>query len=118
MHIPVYSLLPFVFKYFIVTCGNLGRLAWVRHRATRSALPIPVSVCAILRVSKQCYGCQCLGFLTFAQMLVHSIEHWGCTDTARESALKVDWAKDSLPHQGLEPTSVLRLGFSAGRSTK
>ena len=58
--------------------------------ATRAALPIPVSVCRISCVSNQCYGCQCLGFLTCAKMFMHSIEHWGCTDTASESALKVD----------------------------
>ena len=26
-----------------------------------------------------------------------------CTDTVRESALKVDWEKNPLPHQGIEP---------------
>ena len=29
----------------------------------------------------------------------------GCTDTVRESALKVDWEKNSLPHRGFESTS-------------
>ena len=31
-----------------------------------------------------------LGFLTRAQMLMHTIAHEGCTDTVRESAQKVD----------------------------
>ena len=36
----------------------------------------------------------------------------GCTETAvRESALKVDWETNRLPHQGIEPASVLRLAF-------
>ena len=40
-------------------------------------------------VSKQWYGCQCLGFLMCVQMLIHAIAHGGCTITVRESALKV-----------------------------
>ena len=34
-------------------------------------------------------GCRCLGFVTCAQMLMHAMAHWGCTDTVRESALEV-----------------------------
>ena len=41
-------------------------------------------------VSKQWYGCQCLGFLTRAQMLMHAIVHGGCTDTVRQSALEAN----------------------------
>ena len=41
-------------------------------------------------VSKQTYGCQCLGSLTCTQMLMHMIAREGCVDTVRESALKVD----------------------------
>ena len=46
------------------------------------------------------YGCQCLGFLTCAQMLMHAIAHGSCMDTVRDSALKVDWNKIffTLPH--------------------
>ena len=40
-------------------------------------------------VSKQWYGCQCLGFLTCAQMLMHVIARGGCTDSVKESALKI-----------------------------
>ena len=35
------------------------------------------------RVSKQRYGCQCLGFLTCTQMLMPAIAHGGCTDNVR-----------------------------------
>ena len=35
----------------------------------------------------------------------------GCTDALKESALEGDWEKNTLPHQGLEPMSVLRLAF-------
>ena len=30
----------------------------------------------------------------------------GCTDTVEESAPKVDWQKNPLPHQGTEPAST------------
>ena len=42
---------------------------------------------------------------------------WGCTDTQRESALKLDPGRKILLHWGLQPTSVLCLGFSVGCST-
>ena len=39
---------------------------------------------------------------------------WGCTDTVRESALKVDTgSKMLLPHRGRKPASVLRLAFQS-----
>ena len=58
-------------------------------------------------MSRQWYGCQCLGFLTFAQTLMHAIAYWGCTNTVmRESALKVNSGRkipsrtwDSNPRQ-------------------
>ena len=31
---------------------------------------------------------------------------WGCTLFLRKSALKVDWEKNPLPHQGIEPASA------------
>ena len=39
-------------------------------------------------------------------MLVHAIAHEGCTDTAEESVLKIDWWKHPLRHQRLEPSHV------------
>ena len=57
-------------------------------------------------VSRQGYGCQCLGFLTYAQMLMHAIAQGGCMDTLRKSALEVDSRTkipcrtgDSIPSQ-------------------
>ena len=47
-------------------------------------------------VSKYCYGCQCLGFVTRAQLLMHAVAHRGCTDTVRESALEADWEKNAV----------------------
>ena len=40
--------------------------------------------------SRQWWGCQSLGILTRAQVLMRAFAHWGCTDTVRESALDVD----------------------------
>ena len=40
------------------------------------------------------YGCQCLGFLTGAQLLMHVIAHGDCTNTVRESALKADIGRE------------------------
>ena len=42
------------------------------------------------RVPKHSYGCQGLGFLTYAQMLMHEIVHGGSTDLVRESVRKMD----------------------------
>ena len=43
--------------------------------------------------SKQWHGCQCLGFLTCTQMLMHVTTHGGYVNTVRESALKADWGR-------------------------
>ena len=56
-----------------------------------------------------CYRCQYLGFLPFAQTLMHAIAHGGCSDTVRGSALIVDWEKNPVPECGLDPASLLRL---------
>ena len=106
IYIPVYSLLLFVFTYFIVICENSGHLAWVRHSSHKISAAHSCQCVRYFHVSKQCYGCQCLGFLTRAQMSMHLIKRWGCPDTARESALKVDsgrkvpcHTRDSNPRQ-------------------
>ena len=41
-----------------------------------------------------------------AQMLMHVIAHGSVQTHVRESALKVDWEKNPLLHQGIEPASV------------
>ena len=40
-------------------------------------------MCGIFVCPKQRHGCQCLGSLTCAQMLMHAIAHEGCTDTVK-----------------------------------
>ena len=74
-------------------------------------LPTPVGACCIFMCPNN--GCQCLGFLTCAQMLICAIAQGCCTDTVRESALKVDREKNLLPHQGLKPSSGLCLAFQS-----
>ena len=50
---------------------------------------------------------------------MHAIAHWGCTDTVREPALKVDASrkkthtKTCRTREGLEPVSVLSLAFQS-----
>ena len=61
--------------------------------AERTALSVPNSACSIFVYPNEGCGCQCLGSLTCAQMLMHAIAHEGCTDSVRESALKVDSAR-------------------------
>ena len=53
------------------------------------------------------FGCQCLGSLTCAQMLMHAIAYGSCTDTVRESALKVDSGR-KIPFrtEEIEPASA------------
>ena len=62
---------------------------------------------------KHCYGCQCLAFVTCAQMLMPAIAHRGCVDTERKSALKVDPGRKSLCcTRGLNPRQYCAWLFS------
>ena len=56
-------------------------------------------------VQTMVYGCQCLGFLTCAQMLTDAIAREGCPDTGGEFALKLTLGENSLPPRWT-PTSV------------
>ena len=44
---------------------------------------------------------------------MHTIAHWGCMNTVRESALKVDWEENPLLHQGIGPASVFCLAVQS-----
>ena len=78
-----------------------GRLTWVRLQQPQEQR-YPFYQCVwYFRVSKQRYGCQCLGSLTCTQMLTPAIAHRGFTDTVRESALKVDSGR-KIPCRTLE----------------
>ena len=57
--------------------------------------------------------------LTCAQMLIFvnvigcaCIAYVGCANTMIESALKVDWEENSLPHQEVEPMSAVCLEWT------
>ena len=93
----------FGFSASLSLAGNSGRLTWVRHSSRESR-----SMCTVFSCSQTVvwYGCQCLGLLTCAQMLVHATAHGGCTDSVTESALEVDSGRkipcrtgDSSPRQ-------------------
>ena len=60
--------------------GNLGHLTWVRLQQYYPFL----LVCVYFHVPKQYwYCCQCLGFLTCAQMLMRVTAQGGCLNTVR-----------------------------------
>ena len=67
------------------TVGNPGGLTWARHSSCKSSAThshqcapfpsvctIPISVHSIFMCVNNMYGCQCLGFLTCAQMLMQA----------------------------------------------
>ena len=92
---------------------NTSSIAWEKcgspyldtaAAAARAALLV-LLVYAVLYVSTQWYGCQCLGFLMCKQMLVHVIEHGGYTNTVRWLALKDDYAT-SMQHCKLQVLHV------------
>jgi len=61
---------------------------------------------------KKWCSCQGLGLLTCPQLLIHTIPNRGCTNTTRESALKVDSGrKIPLLCFGIKSTSVWCLAF-------
>ena len=65
-------------------------------------------------VSKQWYGCQCLGCLTWAQMLMQAIAHGGRTDTVKSPLYTGSWLCSSVP--GIRTRVSFAPGFSVGRS--
>ena len=97
----------------ISACGIfMHQCVWYFHASVRVVFSC-ISTCDIfvhqyvwyfhasVRVVFSCIqtlvGCQCLGFLTCAQMLMHAIAHGGCADTVRESALEVGSSGRSIP---------------------
>ena len=94
---------------------NLGCLSWIQpsnHKS--SATHYSYQRVQYFHVSRQWYGCQCLGFLTCAQLLIQAIAHrglYGHCKTKRVCPEDGFWEKNPLLHWGLEPTSVLHLGF-------
>ena len=66
-----------------------------------------------LCATKEWFGCQCLGFLMCAQMLIHAIAHGGCADNVRVCTWSRLWEKNPLPHLGLGPAWILCLAVES-----
>ena len=90
------------FIFLLLLCpfaGNSGRPTHIIKAQQPKEQRYPfLSVCAVFSCVQTC--------LTWAQMLMQAIAHGGCTDTVRESALKVDSGRknrcptgDSNPRQ-------------------
>ena len=85
------------YQYFFVPCtvaGHSGRLTQVRHSSRKSSATLSYQCVQYFSVSKQWYGCQCLGFLMCAQLLMYAIVQGGCMDTIRKRALEVDSGRE------------------------
>ena len=89
---------------------NFSHLTQVRHSSRKSSATHSYRCVQYFCVSKQWYGCQCLGFSTCTQMLMHATAYGGCADTVRESALKAD-SRRKNPFSILKPRSVLRMAI-------
>ena len=87
--------------------GNSDHLN--RHCSCKNSITPTYQCVQHFCVSKQWYGCQCLGFL----MSTHVTAHRGCMDTVRESALEVRSGRQ----QGVEPVLSTAPGFSVRHST-
>ena len=95
-----FLILTLFFSTALTLMGNLGHLTLVRHSSHKSSAIHSYHFVQYFRGSKQWYGCQSLGFLSCAQTLMHAIAHGGCTDTIRESALKLTLEENRLLHRG------------------
>ena len=83
---------PFILNYStsLSHAGNSGHLSWVRLQLLQEQRYPLLPVHAVFLCVRQWHGCQRLGYLTCAQMLMHAIAGRGCTKTTRESAVKAD----------------------------
>ena len=85
----------------------VGRLTWVTKAQPPQEQRYPfLSVWVVPLCVQMTVWCQCLGFLTCGEILMHAIAHWGCTYSFKESALEVDSGRkipcrtgDSNPRQ-------------------
>ena len=69
--------------------------------ATGTELSNPMSVCSIFVRPNNGVAASVWDFESANRMvLVHTIAHWGCTDTVKESALKVDFWRKILCRTG------------------
>ena len=106
------------FKIFVSTslsfARNSGLLAWIGHSSWKRSAVHFYKYVQYFHVSKQSYGCQCLGFLN-----VHTdVDACDCTRGLCGHRKRIcigswPWEKYTLPHRELEPASVLRLVFQS-----
>ena len=82
----VVGCLGLVFNASLITCRKFAWPYLGKATAAAHSYQCVQQFC----VSKPWCGCQCLGFLTCAQMLMHATAHGGCMNIVRESVLKVD----------------------------
>ena len=96
--------------------GNSGRLTWVSHNSRKGSATHSYQCVQYFHVSKQWYGCQSVGFLTCAHMLMHAI----CTRELYGLGYREKLALEekSLATQGTRIRVSIAPGFSVGRSTK
>ena len=97
----LYSLFFFSFFYYILFYNSIVPIGfppweiWVAFpgdsqlRQSRATQPTMLAGCLRVSIIHRTLT-RTTGYLTCAQMLTHAIAHEGCTDTVRESALKVD----------------------------
>ena len=91
----------------------------VRHNSrTNSATHFYQSV-QYFRAFRQRYGCQCSGFLTCVQILMHVTAHRGCTHSIKSLHWKVTLEEKNPLHISLGNQTHISivLGFSACCST-
>ena len=94
--------------------GNSDCLTWVKHSSCKNSATHSYQCVKYFRVSKQWCGCQCWGFF----YMCTDVDACVCTQGLFRHRKRVCtgrwlWEKNSLPHRGLEPTSVLCLAFQS-----
>ena len=95
---------------------SLGPLSWERHSSCESSTTHSCQCVLSFHTSRQCYGCQCLGFLTCIQILMHAVAQAGSTDIIRECTQ--NWpGKKSLAVPGTRTHVSIAPGFSVRHST-
>ena len=109
-----------VFSTSLSAVGNSGRLTCIRHSSCKkSSATHSYQWVRYFPVSRQCYGCHCLGFLTCAQMLNHANAP-GIVQTPRSVRTKADSGRrknKNLAAPGTRTRVSIAPDFSVGRST-
>ena len=117
----IFLFILFYFNISLSFAGYMVRLMWVRRSSRKSSATHSCRCVQCFHVQKL-VCCQCLGFLTCTQMLMHVTAHGGCTDIIREPALTADSERkvpchtrdsnlhqsDALPTELSHPSTGLR----------